>query len=58
MEMNWGLGRLNKTLHRLHKNEGDLPKAQEYLIKSINIMKELEAYGWVERYEKELAELP
>ncbi|MBT4267862.1 MAG: AAA family ATPase [Deltaproteobacteria bacterium] len=56
MEMNYYLGRMNETLHRLHKNEGDLQKAQEHLHKAIGFMKECDADGWVERYEKELAE--
>ncbi len=41
----------------LFKRKGDTPKTQENLNKAIEIFKECGADGWVERYEKELAEL-
>ena len=37
--------------------ENNLPQAQEQMNKAIDTMKECGADGWVERYEKELAEL-
>ncbi|MBU2643880.1 AAA family ATPase [bacterium] len=57
MGMEFYLARANESTSRLHKLEGDIPKAREHLTKAIDIMKGLEAYGWVERYEKELAGL-
>ena len=41
---------------RFYKRKNNLPKAQEQLTKAIDIMKDCGADGWVERYEKELAE--
>jgi tetratricopeptide (TPR) repeat protein len=41
----------------LHKRKNDLPKAKEKLTKAIEIFKECGADGWVEKYERELAEL-
>ena len=41
----------------LFKRKGDRLKAQENLGKAIEIFKECGADGWVEKYEKELAEL-
>jgi len=39
------------------KRKGDQTKARESLFKAIEILKECGADGWVEKYEKELAEL-
>jgi hypothetical protein len=39
------------------KKQNNLPQAKEQMNKAIEIMKECNAEGWVERYEKELAEL-
>ena len=41
----------------LFKRKGDQSKARETLGKSIEILKECGADGWVEKYEKELAKL-
>ena len=41
----------------LFNPEGDQSKAKKNLIKAIQILKECGADGWVEKYEKELAEL-
>jgi hypothetical protein len=41
----------------LLKRKGDPSKAREALVKSIKILKESGADGWVEKYEKELTEL-
>ena len=41
----------------LYKRKGDRLKAQENLGKAIEIFKECGADGWVEKYEKELAQL-
>jgi hypothetical protein len=40
-----------------HKRKGEPSRAKETLNKAIEIFKECGADGWVERYEKELAEL-
>ena len=39
------------------KLKGDLSKTKENLNKAIEIFKECGADGWVEKYEKELAQL-
>ena len=39
------------------KKKGDLPSAKEQLTRSIEIFRECGADGWVEKYEKKLAEL-
>ena len=57
MEMDFSLAQMHKVYHKFYSNEGDQSKAREHLTKAIDIMKGLGAYGWVERYEKELAEL-
>ncbi|MGD8716546.1 MAG: hypothetical protein PVG70_18475, partial [Desulfobacterales bacterium] len=54
--MMWNLARDYALYAELFKRKGDLPKAQENLNKSIAIFKECGADGWVEKYEKELAE--
>jgi class 3 adenylate cyclase/tetratricopeptide (TPR) repeat protein len=41
----------------LFRRKGDRSEAKENLSKAINIFKECSADGWVEKYEKELAEL-
>ena len=41
----------------LHNKRGDLPKAKENLDKTIEIMGECGADGWVEKYEKQLTAL-
>ena len=49
------LGRDYALYGRLFKRKNDRPKAQEHLVKAIEIMKECGADGWVEKAEKELA---
>jgi len=51
------LARIHEIYHLVYKDEGDFPKSRKHLIQAIDIMKEFGADGWVERYEKELAEL-
>jgi tetratricopeptide (TPR) repeat protein len=41
----------------LYKRTGNRSKAKEHLSKAVEIYKECDADGWVEKYEKELAEL-
>jgi hypothetical protein len=41
----------------LFKRKENQSKAKENLAKAIDIFKECSADGWVEKYEKELAEL-
>ena len=41
----------------LFRRKGDRSEAKENLSKAINIFKECSCDGWVEKYEKELAEL-
>jgi class 3 adenylate cyclase len=59
-EMNgikWHLAQDYALYAELFKRKDDLPKAMENLNKAIEILKECGAVGWVEKYEKELAEL-
>lgn len=53
--MNFHLGRDYALYAELFKRKGDRPKARESLGKAIEILKECGADGWVEKYEKELA---
>jgi tetratricopeptide (TPR) repeat protein len=55
--MRWNLARDYALYAELFKRKGDLPKVQENLSKAIEIFKECGADGWVEKYEKELADL-
>jgi tetratricopeptide (TPR) repeat protein len=55
--MMWHLGRDYALYAELFKRKGDQSKAKENLNKAIEILKECGADGWVEKYEKELAEL-
>jgi tetratricopeptide (TPR) repeat protein len=55
--MMWNLAQGYALYADLFKRKGDLPKAKEKLSKAIEIFKECGADGWVEKYEKELAEL-
>jgi hypothetical protein len=54
--MRWNLARDYALYAELFKRKDDLPKAGENLSKTIDIFKECGADGWVEKYEKELAE--
>ena len=55
--MLWSLG-LDFALYAdFFKRKGDIDKARESLSKAIEISKKCGADGWVEKYEKELAEL-
>ena len=56
-DMRWRLGRDYALYAKLFKRKSDLSKAKANLNKSIEIMKECGADGWVEKYEKELAAL-
>ena len=53
----WWLGRIHESHHRISLLEDDLHGAHEHLKKAIEFMKECGADGWVERYERQLAEL-
>jgi tetratricopeptide (TPR) repeat protein len=55
--MKWNLARDYALNADLFERKGDLPKAKEKLSKAIEIFKECGADGWVEKYEKKLAEL-
>jgi len=55
--MMFHLGRDLSLYAELFKRKGDQSKARETLGKSIEILKECGADGWVEKYEKELAKL-
>ena len=57
MEMNFWLGKSNELLAKYHQQKSDQPKAGEHMNSAIQYMKECGADGWVERYEKALAEL-
>jgi hypothetical protein len=54
--MMFHLGKDYALYAELFKRKGDRLKAQENLGKAIEIFKECGADGWVEKYEKELAE--
>jgi tetratricopeptide (TPR) repeat protein len=53
----WSLGCDYAFYAELLKRQGDPAKARENLSNSIDIFKECGADGWVEKYEKEFAEL-
>jgi tetratricopeptide (TPR) repeat protein len=53
----WSLARDYALYAELNKRQGDPAKARENLSKAIEILKECGADGWVEKYEKELAEI-
>jgi len=55
--LKWYLGRDYALYAELFKRKSDRSKARENMNKAIEIMKECGADGWVEKYEKELAEL-
>ena len=55
--MMWHLARDYALYADLFKRKGDLSNAKEKLNKAIVIFKECGADGWVDKYEKELAEL-
>ena len=55
--MMWHLARDYALYADLFKRTGDLQKAKGNLSKAIEIFKECRADGWVDKYEKELAEL-
>ncbi|MBT3224927.1 MAG: hypothetical protein HN354_01295, partial [Deltaproteobacteria bacterium] len=57
MDMQFYLGQNHEAKSRFFNQDGDIDKAKNHLNKAIKIMKELDACGWVERYEKELVEL-
>jgi class 3 adenylate cyclase/tetratricopeptide (TPR) repeat protein len=53
----WSLGGDYASYAELFKRRGDLKQAKQKLNKAIVIFKECGADGWVEKYEKELAQL-
>ena len=55
--MKWYLAKDYALYAELFTRQGDLSKSKDNLRKAINILKECGADGWVEKYEKELAEL-
>jgi len=55
--MSWHLGQDHAIYAKLCNRKSDLSKAQENLVKAIEIFKECGADGWVEKYEKELTKL-
>ena len=55
--MNWHLGKDHSIYAKLCNRKGDLSKAQENLVTAIEIFKKCGSDGWVEKLEKELAEL-
>ncbi|MBI4763450.1 MAG: hypothetical protein HY787_02435, partial [Deltaproteobacteria bacterium] len=55
--MPWDLARDYALYAEFFKKKGDPTKAKEKLSKAIDLMTSIGADGWVERYEKELAEL-
>ena len=55
--MLWALAKDYASYADILKQKGDLSKARENLGKAIEILGECGADAWVERYQKELAEL-
>lgn len=55
--MMWRVGRNYALYAEVYIRKGEESKAKENLDKAIEIMKECGADGWVEIYEKEIAEL-
>jgi hypothetical protein len=55
--MRWNLAQDYALYSELFKRKEDFTKVKENLTKAIEIFKECGADGWVEKYEKELAEL-
>ena len=55
--MMFNLGRDYVLYTELFKRKGDKQKAKENLSNAIEILKECGADGWVEKYERDLAEL-
>jgi hypothetical protein len=55
--MMFHLGQDYALYAELSRRKGDLSKARENLTKAIDIYRECGADGWVEKAEKELAEL-
>jgi hypothetical protein len=55
--MMWYLGKDYTVYAELFKRKGDQLKARENLGKAIGIFKECGSDVWVEKYEKELADL-
>jgi len=57
VRFNFCLGQNHALYSEFFKRQNNLPQAREQMNKAIDIMRECGADGWVERYEKELAEL-
>ena len=55
--MRWNLAKDYMTYFEIFKKQGEKKQAAEKLGKAIDIFKECGADGWVEKYEKEMAEL-
>jgi phage tail tape-measure protein len=55
--MMWNLGRDYALYAELFRRKGDQSNAKENLSKTIEILRECGADGWVQKYEKGLAEL-
>jgi len=53
----WSLARDCALYAELYIRQGDQSKAKELISKAIEIFKDCGADGWVEKYQKELAEL-
>jgi class 3 adenylate cyclase/tetratricopeptide (TPR) repeat protein len=56
-KMPWNLARDNALYADFFKKKGDAAQAKEKLHKAIEIMRSINADGWVKRYEEELAGL-
>ena len=53
----WFLGRDHALYSDFFKRKDDKPKAKEHLVKAIDVLKECGADGWVEKYEREMADI-
>ena len=54
MEMDYWLGRTFAAYAGLYLKQNEYSQAKAYLTKTIEIMKKMEAKGWVDRYRAEL----
>ena len=53
-DMRWQLAMDYESYAEVLKRKGDQSKARETLSTAIDIFKECGAYGWVEKYQKEM----
>ena len=55
--MRWYLAKSHALYAEMFRRNGEKSKAKENLYKAIELFKECGADGWVEKYQKELAQI-